>query len=99
MRFPLGQAFSQVCHQPGRRLVAFLGRFREQFQTDNRDDLWHILPPLAKRNWMSPDMAVTPFHRIGSDEGKASSQHLVKPDPERIEIAPGIDRTIHSSGL
>ena len=44
-------------------------------------------------------MAVNPLHRIGSDEGKTPSQHLVKRDAERIEIAPGINGTIHSSGL
>ena len=44
-------------------------------------------------------MAVHPFHRIGGGEWKTPSQHFVKQHAERVEVAPGIDRTVHSSGL
>jgi hypothetical protein len=40
-----------------------------------------------------------PFHRIGSFEGNTPGQHFVKCDAKRVEVAPGIDGTIHSSGL
>ena len=45
------------------------------------------------------DMAVNPFHRIRRREGQTPRQHFVERDPKRVEIAPGIDRTVHSSGL
>ena len=44
-------------------------------------------------------MAVHPFHGIGSVEGKSPSQHLVKRDAQGVEIAPGVDGTIHPTGL
>ena len=44
-------------------------------------------------------MAVHPFHRIGSREGKPTGQHFVKRDAEGVKVAPRIDRAIHSSGL
>ena len=40
-----------------------------------------------------------PFHRIGRRERKTSGQHFVKRDAERVEIAPGVDGTIHTSSL
>src|SRR5262249_59885449 len=48
---------------------------------------------------MSSDVTVHPFRRTGGSEWKTPSQHFVKQHAERIEIAPGIDRAIHSSGL
>ena len=40
-------------------------------------------------------------HSIGSEavNGRRPGQHLVKRDAERVEIAPGIDRAVHSPGL
>jgi hypothetical protein len=35
----------------------------------------------------------------GCREWKSSGDHLVKPHPESIEVAPRIDRAIHSPGL
>ena len=44
-------------------------------------------------------MAVHPFHWVGRAEGQRPRQHLVENDAERIEIAAGIDRAVHPSGL
>jgi hypothetical protein len=46
-------------------------------------------------------MAVDPFHGIGRREGQRAREHLVKTDAGRveIEIAAGIDRSVHPSGL
>src|SRR5580700_7870787 len=44
-------------------------------------------------------MAVHPFHRIGSGEGKAAGQYFVKRDAKGIKITTRIDGTIHASGL
>ena len=40
-------------------------------------------------------------HSIGSDavNGRRAGEHLIERDAERVEIAAGIDRTIHASGL
>ena len=54
---------------------------------------------LARRDRLSRDMAVHPFHRIGSGERQASREHLVQRHAERVEIAAGVDRTIHPPGL
>ena len=59
----------------------------------------NALAPLVGRNGLSCDMAVHPFHRIGSGEGETPGQHLVKRDAQSVEITARIDRTIHSSGL
>jgi hypothetical protein len=42
---------------------------------------------------------VYPFHRIYRRERQRSRQHLVENDAERVEIAAGIDRAVHPSGL
>ena len=45
------------------------------------------------------DVAVHPFHRIGCRERQRAGEHLVKRDAQCIEIASGVDRPVHSSGL
>ena len=40
-----------------------------------------------------------PLHRISSTEGQGPGQHLVERDAQRVEIAAGIDRAVHSAGL
>ena len=45
------------------------------------------------------DMAVHPFHGIGRGERQDAGEHLVERDAERVEVAAGIDRAIHPSGL
>ncbi len=44
-------------------------------------------------------MAVDPFHGIGGGERQNPGEHFVQGDAKRIEIAAGIDRTIHAAGL
>src|SRR5258708_19384835 len=44
-------------------------------------------------------MRVHQFHRIGRREWKSPGDHRVKRHPERIKVAPRIDRAIHSPGL
>ena len=45
------------------------------------------------------DMAMDPFHRIGRAERQCAGEHLIERDAERIEVAAGIDRAVHPSGL
>ena len=60
---------------------------------------WDILQPLAWRHRLPGDMAVHPFHGIGRGERQGAGEHLVKRDAERVEVAAGIDRAVHPSGL
>src|SRR5260370_266327 len=87
-------AFCTVC-----RLIAFLRSFGEQLHDNRRDGVWHIAKELARWYRLSCNMAMYPFHRIRSREGQTTGQHLVKRDAEGIEIAAGIDRTVHAAGL
>ena len=48
---------------------------------------------------MPCDVAMNPFHGIGSREGQTPGQHFVKRDAEGVKVASRINGTIHSSGL
>src|SRR6516164_431087 len=96
---PFSKAASKISLNTRRCLVALLGSLGQQLHDDSGERGRHIFHPLFEGNWMSRDMAVNPFHGIGSGERKTPSEHFVKRDAEGVEIAPGIDRTIHSSGL
>ncbi len=57
------------------------------------------LKSLAGRHRLSRNVTVHPFHRIGRRERKTPGQHFIKRDTEGVEIAPAIDRAIHTSSL
>ena len=44
-------------------------------------------------------MAVDPLQRVGGSKREHARQHLVQGDTQRVEIAAGIDRAIHTPGL
>ena len=64
-----------------------------------RDRGRDIVQPLAGRHRLPRDVAMHPFHRIGRGERQDAGQHLVERDAERVEVAAGIDRAVHASGL
>src|SRR5271166_1896639 len=99
LSFPFSKAASKVTLNTGRCLVAFLGGLGEKLHDDCRDRGRDILISLSGWCWLPGNVAVHPLHRVRSREGKTRGQHFVKCDAEGIEIAPGIDGTIHSSGL
>ena len=99
LNIPPGKAPPKITLDTGRGLITFLGRLGEQLHDDCRDRARDARQSFAWRHWLSCDMAMHPFHRIGSAEGKATGQHFVKHDAQSVEITPRIDRTIHSSGL
>ena len=51
------------------------------------------------RYWLTCDVAVDPFQRVGGGKRKHARKHLVQSDAQRIEIAAGIHRSIHAPGL
>ena len=64
-----------------------------------RDGAGTVVQPLAGRHRLPRDVAVDPFHRIGRGEWQRAREHLVERDAERVEVAAGIDRAVHPSGL
>ena len=54
---------------------------------------------LARRRGGSGDVAMHPIHRIGRRERQGAGQHLIQRDTKCIEIAAGVDRAIHATGL
>src|ERR1700730_4913025 len=68
LTFPFGTAVSKITLKAGCGLVPLLGRLGEQLHDDLGDRGRDILQPLAGRHRLSGDMAVHPFHGIGSGE-------------------------------
>ncbi len=44
-------------------------------------------------------VAVEEFHRIARPEGELPAQQLIEGDPQRIEVRPVVDRSVHTAGL
>src|SRR5258708_31745530 len=92
---PFSKAASKVILSTGCGLVSFLSSFSEELHDDCGDRRRDIIQPRAVRLWLSGDVAVHPFHRIGRREGKTAAQHFVNRNTKSIEVAPRIDGTIH----
>ena len=45
------------------------------------------------------DVAVDPLQRVGGSKREHARKHLVQGDAQRVEIAAGIHRAIHTPGL
>ena len=99
MTLPLGQAVPQIVLDAGRGLVSFLGGLGEQLHDNGRDRLRHGRKPLGGRHRTARDMAVHPLHGIAGGERQGAGEHLVECDAQSIEIAAGINRTVHPAGL
>src|SRR5262245_59774660 len=87
MTLPFTKTAPQIALNAACRLVSLLGSFGKQLHDDCRDSGRDIVHPLAWRRWLSCNMAMHPFHRIGSREGKTPGQHFVKCDAEGVEVA------------
>ena len=99
LRFPCSEASPQIALQAGCSLIATLRRLGEQLHDNLRHDAGHVLQPLGGRGRKPRDVAVHPLHRIRRAKRQRACKHLVKRAPQCIEIAPGVDRPVHSSGL
>ena len=97
--FPFSKAAPKITLDSNRRLIALLGRLGEQLHDDCRKRVWNTLQLQAGWCRLSCDVAMHQFHRVGGREGKTPGHHLVECDAKSIEVAPRIDRTIHSPGL
>ena len=53
----------------------------------------------AGRYRLTCDVAVDPFQRVGGSKREHARKHLVQGDAQRVEIAAGIHRAIHTPGL
>ena len=74
---PRMEASLQIMLDAGRRLIAFLRRFREQLHDDHGDRGRSIFSPLARSHRLSCNVAVHPFHRIASAERQSAGQAFV----------------------
>ena len=86
-------------HAGGGGPVAFLGGFGEQLHDDFRDGIGDFRKPAGRRRRPPRNVAVHPLHRIGRCEGEGAGEHLVEGYAEGIEVAAGVDRPVHASGL
>ena len=48
---------------------------------------------------LARNVRLHPFQRISRGKGKRACEHLVQRDAQRVEIAEGIDRSVHPAGL
>src|SRR5713101_3640582 len=98
MRLPFRQAPSKISFQPGSGLVALLGVFGEELHGDSRQRLGDCD---AINRWyrLACNLAVDPLQRVGGGERQRARKHLVQGDAQRVEIAAGINRTVHPASL
>jgi hypothetical protein len=99
MRVPLGEAAAQIDLQACRGLVAVFGVLGEELENDRVDDGRQSGRTCTRRRWLPGDMAMDPLHGIGGVEGQLTGEELVEGDPERVEVASGVDRAVHAAGL
>src|SRR5215468_3325081 len=97
--FPRFQAMPEVCLYAGGGLVAVFGSLGEKLQDDGCDRSRNSFNLITWRLRLACDVAMDPFHRASGIERKNTSQHLVKGDAKRIEIATCINRPVHPAGL
>ena len=97
--FPIRQAAPQVARDAGGGLVTLLRRLGEQLHDKARNLRRNAFNPLIWWHRHARDMAMDPFHGIGSGKGQGADEHLIERDAERVEIAAGIDRAVHAPGL
>ena len=48
---------------------------------------------------LTRDVTVDPLQRVGGGKREHARQHLIQGDAQRVEVAPGIDGSIHAPGL
>ena len=96
---PRRKAASEIALQAGGGLVAIFGGFGEQPHDNRREHRRHAGHSLG--GWHRPpsDVAVHPFHRIRRGKWQRTREHLVENNTERVKVAAGVYRAVHSSGL
>ena len=87
---PLRQASPKIGFEARGGLVTFLRILGEELHDDGGQRLGDP-PTIDRRHWLTCNVAVDPFQRIGGGEWERAGQHLIQSDAQRVEIAPGID--------
>jgi hypothetical protein len=98
-RLPFGQAVSEIALDAGGSLVAIFGCFGKQLHHDIGDRHRQARDAVAGRRRPARDVAVDQFHRVRSGKRQDPGEHSVEGDAERVEVAAGIDRPVHSPCL
>jgi hypothetical protein len=99
VRLPFRQAPLEIRLDACGGLIPLLGGLGQQFHHDRGERRGNCLRMLVGRDRLPGDVAVHPLHRIRRAKRQRACKHLVKRAPQCIEIAPGVDRPVHSSGL
>ena len=98
MRPPFPQAPPKIGFQTRSSLVAFLGVLGQELHRDRRQWLGDGGSPVW-RSRLARNVAVDPLQRVSGGKRQRARKHLVQGDSQRVEIAAGIDGTIHAASL
>ncbi len=93
------QAEAKIVLEARCRLIALLGRLRQQLHDDSRHGPRNVFRAFVRRNGRPRNMGMHEFHGIGRRKGECPRQHLVQNDAHRVKIASRINRSIHPPRL
>jgi hypothetical protein len=99
MGLPFHQAPLKIGFEARGGLVALFGGLGEELHNDSREHPGDARDPFARWLRSPSDVAVHPLHRVRRGKRQSTREHLVECDAEGVEVATGVDRTVHSSGL
>src|SRR5580704_174030 len=99
MSFPFRAAPLEIGRHACRGLVTVFGVLGEQLDDDSGNTERDRADTFVWWRRLTRYMTVDQFHRVGCREWKKSREHLIQGDTKRVEIAAGIDRSIHPAGL
>jgi hypothetical protein len=98
-RLPGDEALAEIRLDACSSLVALLSGLREKFHDDHRERSRHLACKFARRDGLSRDVTVDQLDWVSGSEGQRAGQQLVKRDPQRVQVASGVDRAVHPSRL
>ena len=98
-RLPGGEALAEIRLDSRGGLVALLGGLREKLHDDHRKGSRHRPCKLDQRDGLSRDVTVDQLDRVNCGERQHAGQQFVKGDPQRVQVASGVDRAVHPASL
>jgi hypothetical protein len=99
LRLELAAAALEIDLDPGRGLVALLGRLREQLHHDVADDIGDRRIDVIDPARLLREVRVDQRERVVALERESSGQELVQRDAECVEVAARVDRPVEAPGL
>src|ERR1700722_19239780 len=99
MSFPFQTTPLEIGLHACRSLVTVFGVLGEELEHNSSNADRDPADALVRRWRLTRDMTMDQFHRVGCREWKRSREHLIEGDAKRVEVAAGVDRSIHPAGL